>query len=107
MIKLTPNEFVRKVIDKGERDFTGIEIEEGSDFSPYINEIKDYMGGDIHPSENGLKRSEEYDRDGGIKLGGSKLKRIKAKGLYLKFVNCKGVDFSESDFSYGDFLGNF
>jgi len=74
------NEFIKKILS-GERDFSGIELEEGFDLcgDDSFGELQGYL------KKCDLKKNP-------INIGGSKLRRLDADGIYLPFVRAKGVN---------------
>jgi len=73
-------EFIKKILS-GERNFSGIELEEGFDLcgDDSFNELQAY-----------LKKCDLKENP--INIEGSKLRHLDADGIYLPFVEAKGVN---------------
>lgn len=73
-------EFIKKVLS-GERNFSGIELEEGFDLcgDDSFDELQEY-----------LKKCNFKENP--VNIEGSKLRHLDADGLYLPFVRAKGVN---------------
>ncbi len=80
LIFVKGKEFIKKILS-GERDFSGIELEEGFDLcgDDSFDELQEY-----------LKKCDFKENP--INIEGSKLRRLDADGLYLPFVQAKGVN---------------
>ena len=80
LIFVKGKEFIKKILS-GERDFSGIELEEGFDLcgDDGFSELQEYF-----------KKSDL--RENPINIEWSKLRRLDADGLYLPFVQAKGVN---------------
>ncbi len=85
LIQMKGEEFVKKVLD-GERDFSGIELEEGFRLSDYdgFKKMQEYL------KSQDLKRSP-------VNIIGSSFKYLKAIGLYLPFLNGGRADLERAD----------
>ena len=96
--QMSGEEFVRRVLG-GERDFSGIELEEGFDLSGYdgFGEMQDYLGWhDLFMNP--------------VLINGSKFYRVKAQGLYLPYAKGRkavlaGADLKRADLSEADLEG--
>lgn len=73
-------EFVQKILS-GERDFSGIDLEEGFDLCGYsgFDELQEYL------QKADLEKIP-------INIEGSKLRHLDADGLYLPFVQANGAN---------------
>jgi uncharacterized protein YjbI with pentapeptide repeats len=78
-------EFVRKILD-GERDFSGIKLEEGFDLSGYegFEELQRYL------------KSQPLEKEP-IIIHGSILRYVKARNLYLPYVRGNKVSLYGAD----------
>ena len=74
------NEFIKKILS-GERDFSGIELEEGFDLcgDDSFDELQEYL------KKCDLEKTP-------VNIEGSKLRRLDADGIYLPFVRAKGAN---------------
>ena len=80
LILVKGKEFIKKILS-GERDFSGIELEEGFDLcgDDSFDELQEY-----------LKKCDLKENP--INIEGSKLRRLDADGIYLPFVRAKGAN---------------
>jgi len=80
LIFVKGKEFIKKILS-GERDFSGIELEEGFDLcgDEGFDELQKY-----------LKKCEFKENP--INIEGSKLRHLDADGIYLPFVRAEGVN---------------
>jgi len=80
---MTGDEFVKKILD-GERDFTGIKLEEDFDLRGHegFNDLLKYM--------DGTERHHELKANP-VDLSHSKIYRLKAKGLDIPYLKAEGV----------------
>ena len=84
LIFVKGKEFIKKILS-GERDFSGIELEEGFDL----------CGEDSFDELQGYFKKCDF-KENPINIEGSKLRRLDADGLYLPFVRAKGVNLKHS-----------
>jgi uncharacterized protein YjbI with pentapeptide repeats len=80
-------EFIKKIL-AGERDFSGIKLEEGFDLSGHESyaELQGY-----------LRKAQESFKESPIILDNSELRHIKANELYLPFVRGREANLKEAD----------
>jgi len=80
LIFVKGKEFIKKILS-GERNFSGIELEEGFDLcgDEGFDELQEY-----------LKKCDF--KEGPINIEGSKLRHLDADGLYFPFVRARGVN---------------
>jgi len=80
LIFVKGKEFIKKILS-GERDFSGIELEEGFDLcgDDSFGELQEY-----------LKKCDLKENP--INIKGSKLRHLDADGLHLPFVQANGVN---------------
>ena len=80
LILVKGKEFIKKILS-GERDFSGIELEEGFDLcgDDSFDELQEY-----------LKKCDLKNNP--INIEGSKLRRLDADGIYLPFIRAKGAN---------------
>ncbi len=93
--KMSGDELVRRIFD-GERDFSGIELEEGFD-AEFYSGLKEYL-------------SQNIRKDNKLILLRSGISYAKLKGLYLPYTVATGADLSHSVLSgshlnYSNFSG--
>jgi len=80
LIFVKGKEFIKKILS-GERNFSGIELEEGFDL----------CGDEGFDELQGYLNKCDFKKDP-INIEGSKLRHLDADGLYLPFVRAKGVN---------------
>ncbi len=88
---MTGAEFVSKIF-AGERDFSGIKLEESFNLNNYegFQALKSYL------------KKQDF-RSNSIILSNSNLRGIKAEGLYLPFTNGKNIELDNADLRGSDF----
>ncbi len=93
--QMTGEKFVRKVLD-GERNFSGIELEEGFDLSRYkgFKKLQNYL------KQQNLKENP-------VNIAHSQFRHVKAADLYLPFVKGEEADLREAYFVGADFEGAY
>jgi uncharacterized protein YjbI with pentapeptide repeats len=80
LMSVKGKEFIKKILS-GERDFSGIELEEEFDLcgDDAFYELQEYL------------RKSDLEKNP-VNIEGSKLRRLDADGLYLPFVRAQGVN---------------